>query len=206
MQRIGGIGGLAELEIDVRAICGAGPIDRPHLCDLLELIAADGVADSRHGVRQVHFPMDVASANSDYGETTCSRRNDVVVEGELTIGPASGEYRIKGNLRLVLEAGACAAFAIANPEPSHFVTTDSQGLLNSSQKLTGKIYNWLDENYPDGSNKIKAMKVLINASTAHANLVFTGSNFRENEGARERGLDCLEGGGGDGDADHYGLE
>ncbi len=86
------------------------------------------------------------------------------------------------NLRHVLEAGACAAFAIANPDPSHFVTTDSQGLLNSSQKLTAKIYNWLDQNYTDGSRNIKAMKDLINASTAHANLVFTGSNFKENKG------------------------
>jgi hypothetical protein len=80
------------------------------------------------------------------------------------------------NLRQVLEAGACAAFAIANPDPSHFVTTDSQGLLNSSQKLTGKIYN-----YPDGSKNIKAMKDLINASTVHSNLVYTGNNFKENE-------------------------
>jgi hypothetical protein len=87
------------------------------------------------------------------------------------------------NLRHVLEAGACAAFAIAKPDSSHFVTTDSQGLLNSSKKLTGKIYSWLDENYPDGSKNIKAMKDIINASTAHANLVFTGSNFRENEGS-----------------------
>ena len=86
------------------------------------------------------------------------------------------------NLRQVLEAGALAAFAIANPDPSHFVTTDSQGLLNSSGKLTGKIYNWLDQNYPDGSRSIKAMKDLINASTAHANLVITGNNFKENGG------------------------
>jgi hypothetical protein len=83
------------------------------------------------------------------------------------------------NLRQVLEAGACAAFAIAHPEPSHFVTTDSRGLLNSSPKL--KIYNWLDENYPDVSKEIKAMKDYINASTAHANLIFTGSNFKEVE-------------------------
>jgi hypothetical protein len=87
------------------------------------------------------------------------------------------------NLRHVLEAGACAAFAIANPDPSHFVTTNSQGLLNSSQKLTAKIYNRLDENYPEGSRNINAMKDIINASTAHANLVFTGSNFRESEGS-----------------------
>jgi len=86
------------------------------------------------------------------------------------------------NLRQVLEAGACAAFAIANPGPGHFVTTDSQGVLNSSQKLTGKIYKWLDEHYPDGSKNIKSIKDLINASTVHTNLAFTGSNFREKDG------------------------
>ena len=86
------------------------------------------------------------------------------------------------NLRHVLEAGSCAAFAIANPDPSHFVTTDGQGVLNASQKLMARIYKWLDENYPDGSKSIKSIKELINASTAHANLAFTGSNFKEIDG------------------------
>ncbi len=81
------------------------------------------------------------------------------------------------DLRQVLEAGSCAAFAIANPDPSHFVTEDKHGLLNSSQKLTGNIYKWLDQNYPQGSKSLKEMKYNINASTAHANLVYTGSNF-----------------------------
>jgi hypothetical protein len=44
------------------------------------------------------------------------------------------------DLRQVLEAGSCAAFAIVNPDPSHFVTEDKNGLLNSSQKLTGNAY------------------------------------------------------------------
>jgi hypothetical protein len=92
------------------------------------------------------------------------------------------EVQATMNLRQVLEAGACAAFAIANRDPSHFVATDSQGLLNSSQKLTGKIYKWLDQNYPDGSKNIKSIKELINASTAHSNLVYTGNNFQEKEG------------------------
>lgn len=86
------------------------------------------------------------------------------------------------NLRQVLEAGACAAFAIAHSDPSHFVTMDNQGLLNSSQKLIGKIYKWLDQNYSEGSKNLKAIKELINASMAHSNLVFTGSNFKENKG------------------------
>jgi hypothetical protein len=81
------------------------------------------------------------------------------------------------NLRQVLEAGSLAAFAIANPDPSHFVTEDKNGLLNSSQKLIGNAYKWLDQNYPQGSKSLKEMKDNINASTAHANLVYTGANF-----------------------------
>jgi hypothetical protein len=86
------------------------------------------------------------------------------------------------NLRHVLEAGSCAAFAIANPDPSHFVTTDGQGVLNASQKLMARIYKWLDEKYPNGSKSVKSIKELINASTAHANLAFTGSNFKVRDG------------------------
>ena len=82
------------------------------------------------------------------------------------------------NLRQVLEAGSLAAYAIANPEPSHFVTEDKNGLLNPSPKLTGIIYKWLDHRYPESSQSLKQMKDLINASTGHANLVYTGSNFR----------------------------
>ena len=53
------------------------------------------------------------------------------------------------NLRQVLEAGASAAFAIANPEPHHFVDTDPFGILDPSQKLTKKRYRWLNDNYPN---------------------------------------------------------
>jgi hypothetical protein len=36
------------------------------------------------------------------------------------------------NLRQVLEAGASATFAIANPEQHHFVDTDQHGILDPS--------------------------------------------------------------------------
>jgi hypothetical protein len=42
------------------------------------------------------------------------------------------------NLRQVLEAGACAAFAIANPDHKHFVDTDEHGILDPSPKLAKK--------------------------------------------------------------------
>ncbi len=82
------------------------------------------------------------------------------------------------NLRQVLEAGACAAFAIANPDPAHFANTTAEGTLDASKKLTAKRYDWLDEKFPGGSAHIKARKEQINASTAHANIAYTQNNFR----------------------------
>jgi hypothetical protein len=81
------------------------------------------------------------------------------------------------DLRQVLEGGCLAAYAIANPDPSLFVTEDKNRLLNSSSRLNGIAYKWLDQNYPQGSASLKEMKDNINASTAHANLVYTGANF-----------------------------
>src|SRR5215813_3086364 len=76
-------------------------------------------------------------------------------------------------LRQALEAGAAAAFVIANPEPEHFAKTDAQGFIDPSQELTRKRYKWLDKHFPAGSDVIKEKKRLINNSTAHANIVVT---------------------------------
>lgn len=62
------------------------------------------------------------------------------------------------NLRQVLEAGACAAFAIANPDHEHFVDTDEHGILDPSQKLARKRYAWLKQHYPAGSDAIEDIK------------------------------------------------
>jgi hypothetical protein len=82
------------------------------------------------------------------------------------------------NLRQVLEAGAAAAFAIANPEQHHFAETDEQGLLDPLQELTKKRYKCLHEHYRSKSDWIKSTKERINMSTAHANIVSSGSTFR----------------------------
>jgi hypothetical protein len=82
------------------------------------------------------------------------------------------------DLRQALEAGACAAFAIANPDHTQFVDTDEYGILDPSQKLARKRYVWLDQNYPAGSTAIKEMKEQINTTTAHANLISTQNTFR----------------------------
>lgn len=52
------------------------------------------------------------------------------------------------NLRQVLEAGAAAAFAIANPEMQHFADTDANGFLDPSKALAKKRYAWLDKHFP----------------------------------------------------------
>jgi hypothetical protein len=82
------------------------------------------------------------------------------------------------NLRQALEAGACAAFAIANPDHTHFVDTSASGILDPSQKLAGKRYDWLDRNYPAGSAAINEIKKQINNAGAHANLLTTDNTFR----------------------------
>src|SRR6185437_7803569 len=80
------------------------------------------------------------------------------------------------DLRQVLEAGALAAFAIANPEHHHFVVQDEHGYVNHSKKLTRRAYDWLGENYQAGSRGIKEIKDHINSSSAHANLLTTINN------------------------------
>jgi hypothetical protein len=85
------------------------------------------------------------------------------------------------NLRQTLEAGAAAAFAIAEPEIQHFVDIDEDGILDPSKELTAKRYKWLAVNYPEGSAVIKEKKDLINFTTSHANIVIANQTFRVNE-------------------------
>ena len=82
------------------------------------------------------------------------------------------------NLRQVLEAGAAAAFAIAKPDPAHFVDTDAHGILDPSRDLTKKRYRWLDENYQYRSKWIRDVKDQINGCVAHANVISGDNTFR----------------------------
>jgi hypothetical protein len=75
------------------------------------------------------------------------------------------------DLRQALEAGACAACAIANADHTHFVDKDKFGVLDPSQKLASKRYKWLAANYPDAAKAIQEQKGKINASNSHANLI-----------------------------------
>jgi hypothetical protein len=81
------------------------------------------------------------------------------------------------NLRQVLEAGAHAAFAIANPGDEHFFKWEN-GLLVLPPKLPGKRYDWLEQNHKTFSDAIKAKKDMLNVSQTHANIVSSHGVFR----------------------------
>lgn len=81
------------------------------------------------------------------------------------------------NLRQVLEAGAHAAFAIANPGDEHFFKWEN-GLLVLPPKLTGKRYDWLAQNHKPFSDAIKAKKDMLNETQTHANVVAAHGVFR----------------------------
>lgn len=82
------------------------------------------------------------------------------------------------DLRQELEAGSCAAYAIANPNKEGFADTDKNGIIDATQELTKKRYKWLDDNFKKGSDAIKNMKGAINNSTAHSNIVYAHNNFQ----------------------------
>ena len=81
------------------------------------------------------------------------------------------------NLRHVLEAGAGAAYAIANPDVRGFADIDAFGIMDPSKKLS-KHYKWLNDNYPNKSKWIAETKGQINNQTAHANIVSADATFR----------------------------
>jgi hypothetical protein len=82
------------------------------------------------------------------------------------------------DLRQVLEAGSCSAFAIANPDRDGFADIDENGIADASKELTKKRYDWLEKNYKLGSDFIKNMKNTINESSAHSNIIYAHNNFR----------------------------
>lgn len=89
------------------------------------------------------------------------------------------------DLRQVLEAGACASYAIANTESSDFADVGKNGVLATSQSLTNKRYKWLDEKYHAGSIAIYNMKDCINSSAAHSNIIYAHNNFNLNDKTRK---------------------
>jgi hypothetical protein len=82
------------------------------------------------------------------------------------------------NLRQVLEAGACAAYAIANTDPADVADVRDDGTLDPSKGLVKIRYDWLDKHFPDGSAGIKRMKDQINKFDSHANIVMAQLAFK----------------------------
>jgi hypothetical protein len=86
------------------------------------------------------------------------------------------------NLRLVLEAGAGAAYAIADPDIRGFADIDAFGIMDTSNKLP-TYYTWLNRNYPDASKDIKDIKDQINDQNAHANIISAHATFHADPAA-----------------------
>lgn len=86
------------------------------------------------------------------------------------------------NLRQVLEAGALAACAIAKPDPYEFISVDENGFISQPKKQVAKLYAWLNQNYPAGSQQIKDIKDQINSTIAHASLIVAASNVESQVG------------------------
>ncbi len=81
------------------------------------------------------------------------------------------------DLRQVLEAGAWAAYAIANPEEEKFAKTDEKGFLKIPSSLEKKRNKWLDKNFSQGSQTILNIKRNVNKST-HSNIVYAHVGFK----------------------------
>jgi len=85
------------------------------------------------------------------------------------------------NLRFASEASAWAAFAIGNNDldgdKEKFALTNEDGILNPSDDLKKKMYQWLDEKYSAGSASLKRYKDQTNALSSHSNIVDAHRTF-----------------------------
>lgn len=80
------------------------------------------------------------------------------------------------DLRVAMEAGINAAYAISSDRQEDFVTQES-GVLEAPRKLDAKRYKWLEEHYPKGTTEIKGLKKIINRSSAHSNMIYAFRNW-----------------------------
>jgi hypothetical protein len=79
----------------------------------------------------------------------------------------------KLNMRIVYEAGFKAAYAVAFHEESKFFKYNDEGLVIEPKHYSKLMYNWLEENYPEGVKPLGNLKSIINESAAHASLVYS---------------------------------
>jgi hypothetical protein len=145
-----------------------------------------GCTASTRGPRRVYLTLCVDSVELDRSDTLGRLFSPMKKHHTLAFLSALRLHHVQAmmNLRQVLEAGAAAAHAIANPKVEDFVDIDAFGIMDPSKKgLTSKRYKWLDENYAAPSSWIKQKK-FINEQGAHANIVSGSRTFREVDSGR----------------------
>ena len=90
------------------------------------------------------------------------------------------------DLRQAIEAGANAAYAIANPQKEKFVVSLPNGTLNAPSSLTKKRYKWLEDNFRVKSDFLVNQKRKINKSVAHQNMIYGFLNFNFDEISKKK--------------------
>ncbi len=113
--------------------------------------------------------------------------NQVMKHVRLACLSAVRLHHVQANfdLRYAHESGAWAAFAIAHHERSDFADLQPGNLLEPTQTVKEKMYNWIETNYPDGNKSLKQVKKQFNALSSHANIV---DAFRNYGGMKNRGM------------------
>jgi len=83
------------------------------------------------------------------------------------------------NLRIVIEAGTNAAYALSANLEKKFSINELKKRRNpfENKKLILKKYNWLEKKYPQFSKAIKQRKETINSTSAHSNILMSFNNL-----------------------------
>jgi hypothetical protein len=161
------------------------------IIDSERVMALDGAARYRRYYKHkrnaaLYLTLCVVSVERDRSDTFGRLLSLMKKQQMLAFLSALRLHRVQAmmNLRQVLEAGAAAAYAIANPKVEDFVDIDACGIMDPSQELTKKRYRWLAENHLVKSNWIKDKKDQINVQTAHANILSGDGTFRVIDGGK----------------------
>ena len=104
-------------------------------------------------------------------------------EKHIVIAALSGirHHHVQANLdlRYAVESGCWAAYALAHPDPALYAEMKDDETMEPTKALKGKMYQWLEEKYPAGSESLKRFKEGTNKLSTHANIVDAHRNFNE---------------------------
>lgn|GEM_PF-2789343 len=80
-------------------------------------------------------------------------------------------------MRYAIESSTMAAYSLFSTNTDEYLYKDERGLATIREKVKGKCYGWLEENYSHYSDVLKTKKDMINMFGAHSNLFNAFKNF-----------------------------